>query len=272
MTGLRPHDTLRAVRERRGSRMAQERSLAGFLDRLAGLESGWEGVSFAEIQDLLVEDPARGWRIFVEKYSKFVWSLSLKFAHGYPDPEEFAAEIWGRVFERLRSEGFRRLRAFEGRCDFRTYLFRVVKTERFRLYRRRGVEAAARETLEAEESARGDLEAQGTRETWAVGLGRAAAEAALAELEREDREILALRFGAGLKLRELAEVLGARDTNDAAYRVRRALGKCRALAEARRSAEWDERAFAEACESFRAGLFQNNREGVSDPDETRGKP
>lgn len=253
--------------------MAQERSLASFLDRLAGLESGWEDISFAEIQGLLVDDPTEGWRIFIEKYSKFVWSLSLKFAQGHPDPEEFSGEIWGRVFERLRSEEFRRLRAFEGRCDFRTYLFRVVKTERFRLYRRRGVEAAARGTLEAEESAREDLEAQAPRETWAVGLGRAAARTALARLDPAEREVLALRFGAGLKLRELAEVLGARDTNDAAYRVRRALGKCRALAEARRSAGWDERAFAEACESFRAELFQNVREEVSDSDETlRGKP
>ena len=83
----------------------------------------------------------------------------------------------------------------------------------------------------------------------------------------DDREVLVLRFGAGLKLRELASVLGARVTNDAAYRVRKALGKCRALAEARASADWDEQAFGEACDAFHTSLFQNAPSEVSDPDE-----
>ncbi|MEZ5063132.1 MAG: sigma-70 family RNA polymerase sigma factor [bacterium] len=216
---------------------------------------------------MLTTDPAKGWQLFVEKYSKFVWSLALKFAQGHPDPEEFSAEVFRGVFERLRSEDFRRLRAFEGRCDFRTYLFRVVKTERFRLYRRKGVEATSRERLEGEARAEEDLAATTRRETWAVGVGRHAARDALAALEPADREILTLRFAGGLKLRELAEAIGARDTNDAAYRLRKALGKCAALARARESADWDERAFSEAAETFRAALFQNAAAGVSDPDE-----
>ena len=92
-----------------------------------------------------------------------------------------------------------------------------------------------------------------------MGAGRSAAAEALAALEPEDREILTLRFASGLKLRELAEAIGARDTNDAAYRLRKALGRCEALSRARGSADWSERAFEEAAAEFRRGLFSADR-------------
>lgn len=247
--------------------MPQDASFASFLSDLGRLETRHADVSFDAICDRLRDNPARAWRTFVEKYSKFVWSLGLKFARGTEDPEEFAAEISSRVFERLRADDYRRLHDFEGRCDFRTYLFQVVKTERFRLYRRRGVEKNARETLEGEAAAREEAAATAPTSGWARGLGRNAVQETLGQLDPADREILVLRFGSGLKLRELAEVLGARDTNDAAYRLRKALQKCQALARARESADWDEESFVEACETFRATLFQNPPPEVSHPDE-----
>jgi RNA polymerase sigma factor (sigma-70 family) len=223
---------------------------SGLLRDLAALETRHGETPIDEIRDLLDEDPARGWRLLVEKYSKFVWSLAFQLSRGLSDPEEFAAEVYRRVFARLEARDFALVRAYEGRCAFRTYLYRVVRTERFRLFRRRGVERAGAEFLQRE--AEGGAHAPGVPESpWAVTVGRQAARAALAEMSDEDREILTLRFAGGLKLRELAEDLGCRDTNDAAYRVRRALGRCGALTRARASANWNEDAFRAAAGELR---------------------
>jgi RNA polymerase sigma factor (sigma-70 family) len=250
--------------------------LAGLLRDLGALESRHCDTSFGSIRRLLDEDPAEGWRILVDKYSKFVWSLALQLVRGTDDPEEFAAELYRRVFVRLEADDFALLRRFEGKCDFRTYLYRVVRTERYRKFRHRGVARAAHERLERDAAA--DTAERANRTTdalgaaWARGVGRAAAEAALAELGDEDREILTLRFASGLKLRELAEAIAARDTNDAAYRLRRALGRCRAIRKARESPDWNEAAFRQAAEAFRCSLFpsaelQNEGAEVSDPGE-----
>lgn len=248
--------------------------LSGLLRDLGALETRHQDLDFERIRALLDEDPSRGWRLFVEKYSKFVWSLSLQLSRGLTDPEEFAAEIYRRVFVRLEAKDFQLLRRFEGKCEFRTYLYRVVRTERFRLFRRRGVERDAQERLEGDAFAAGTQAAAApTSSVWSVGVGRQAAAEALAELGAEDREILTLRFASELKLRELAEAIGARDTNDAAYRLRRALGRCQALVRARASADWDEDAFQSAAKEFQEALFsggsvQNPGAEVSDPDES----
>jgi RNA polymerase sigma factor (sigma-70 family) len=246
------------------------------LKSLEGMETRHDGVAIGEVVDLLGSDAPRGWRLFVEKYSRFVYSVSLKFSGGLDDPEEFAAELYRRVFVRLEARDFALIRGFRGQCEFRTYLYRVIQTERFRLFRRRGVERGGKDILEREallsvEAPKGDSLDPGKSPLpdWNHGVGRKAAREALEALGEEDRRILTLRFAGGLKLRELAEVLGARDTNDAAYRLRKALGRCRALTTARSSPEWDESAFHGAADQFREALFaangiQNAGEEVSD--------
>ncbi|MBZ0267101.1 hypothetical protein K8I85_03015, partial [bacterium] len=68
--------------------------LAGLLRDLGALEGRHRDTPFESIRHLLDEDPSRGWRTLVDKYSKFVWSLALQLARGTEDPEEFAAEIY----------------------------------------------------------------------------------------------------------------------------------------------------------------------------------
>ncbi len=245
-----------------------ESPLSGLLRDLGALEGRHQDLSLEEIREELACRPSRGWRLFVEKYSKFVWSLALQLSRGLEDPEEFAAEIYRRVFVRLEASDFRLVRGFEGKCEFRTYLYRIVRTERFRLFRRRGVERDARESLEREADAR-DAPAPPTPVT-SIPAARQAVREALAELSDEDREILVLRFGSGLKLRELVEPVGARDLNDAAYRLRRALSRCSALSRARESPDWNEDAFRAAAATLRESLFprsQNRACEVSHPDE-----
>jgi RNA polymerase sigma-70 factor (ECF subfamily) len=222
------------------------------LRSLEKLESRHRDVGIETILARLDEAPAQGWSLLVEKYSRFVYSVALQLCRGVADPEEMASEIYRRVFVRLEARDRALVRNFRGKCDFRTYLYRIVRTERFRLFRRRGVERDAQEVLAREARPGGPAGPEGG---WTRGLGTQVARDALRALGEEDRRILVLRFAAGLKLRELADVLPARDVNDAAYRVRRALSKCRAVAEARRSAAWDEHAFQAALEEFRRSLF-----------------
>lgn len=236
--------------------------MAGLFDGLTSLETRHAESDFAEIRAGLDEDPSRAWRTLVEKYSRFVYSVAFRAASGLTDPEEFASEIYRRVFVRLSASDYALVRKFQGKCDFRSYLFRMVKTERFRLFRRKGVERRAAETLALEAAAEPAEEAT---PNWPTRLGRAAAAQALDSLSEEDRRLLTLRFAGGLKLRELAEATSARDTNDAAYRLRKALDKCDALRRARASPEWDEGAFLQALGAFRENLFADAEEGVQNP-------
>jgi RNA polymerase sigma-70 factor (ECF subfamily) len=241
------------------------------LRSLEAMESRHRDLDIGDLLPLLDEDSDRAWRLLVEKYSRFVYSVALQLCRGLEDPEEWASEIYRRVFVRLDANDRSLIRGFRGKCDFRTYLYRIVRTERYRLFRRRGVEREAARTLEREADLdRPDVPEEG----WIRGLGRRAVREALSELTEEDRRILVLRFAGGLKLRELVPALGARDVNDAAYRVRRALGRCRALTRARESPDWNEASFREALAAFRQTLFanetiQNTAPEVSDSDDPK---
>ena len=245
----------------------------GMLRSLEKLEVRHRDVGIEDILARLDESPPSGWALLVEKYSRFVYSVALQLCRGVEDPEEMASEIYRRVFVRLEARDRALVRGFRGKCDFRTYLYRIVRTERFRLFRRRGVERDAREILkrEAEPAA-----PAGPTGGWTRALGAQVAREALRHLGEEDRRILVLRFGSGLKLRELVDAIPARDVNDAAYRVRRALSKCGAVAAARESAAWDEHAFRAALAEFRHSLFpdeavQKAAARVSDGIERGGK-
>jgi RNA polymerase sigma factor (sigma-70 family) len=236
--------------------------LAGLFDGLESLETRHADVDFETVRAGLDRDPGRAWRTLVEKYSRFVYSIAFRASSGLTDPEEFAAEIYRRVFVRLEASDYALIRGFQGKCDFRSYLFRMVKTERFRLFRRKGVERRAAETLAHDAAAEPSTDAA---PEWPAHLGRAAAAASLEALSEDDRRLLVLRFAGGLKLRELADVTDARDTNDAAYRLRKALDKCDALRRARASPDWDEGAFVQALGAFRQSLFADDDQRIQNP-------
>jgi RNA polymerase sigma-70 factor, ECF subfamily len=71
----------------------------------------------------------------------------------------------------------------------------------------------------AEEATSGDLEAETIR--------RLTVASAVSTLDERDRELIALRYGADLTARQIAEVLGAR-TNAIEVALHRALGRLRA--------------------------------------------
>lgn len=199
------------------------------LDELAALERRSRDLAFVDLRRGVLAGDDGAWRRLVEKYSRFVYTVALKLLAGAAEREELAARVYARVFERIAARRFRLLWRFQGRCRFTSYLFRVVQSEKKAVLACRGRERSAGSETEHE------LVDERPRELPlldADALRRAVARA-LERLTSADRLILVLRFRDGLKLREIARAAGFKDTNAAAYAVRRALGRLEVLRELR---------------------------------------
>jgi RNA polymerase sigma-70 factor (ECF subfamily) len=113
-----------------------------------------------------------------------------------------AEDITAVAFERA----YRRRRTFDRRRgEERAWLFGIARNAALDELRRRRRTAAL--LVDPEDT---ELEAVGGDDD--VLLRRTAVRAALAELPARDRELIALKFHAGLSNRELAEVLGVSES------------------------------------------------------------
>jgi RNA polymerase sigma-70 factor (ECF subfamily) len=129
-----------------------------------------------------------------------------------------AEDIVAAAFERA----FRRRRSFDARRGSpRAWLFGIARNAALDELRRAG-------RRRADGPAPGELAAPGPdpQEAAEAAEREAAVRRALAALEPRDREIIALRFHAGLGTAELASVLNLSATN-AATRLHRAMTKLR---------------------------------------------
>jgi RNA polymerase sigma factor (sigma-70 family) len=130
--------------------------------------------------------------------------------------DRFAAEdVTALAFERAyrRRGGFR-----ASRGSARAWLFGIARNAALDELRRRGRAGAVADPAAAVEEASGDV-----AET---GLRRAVLRAALESLAPRERELVALKFFAGLTNAELASVIGTTETN-AGTRLHRVIEKLR---------------------------------------------
>ena len=127
-----------------------------------------------------------------------------------------AEDVTALAFERA----LRKQRSYRpGRGSERAWLFGIARNAALDELRRRRRGAA----LAAEPA---DAQATSVADTAQAGVERLAVRAALATLEPRDREIVALKFHAGLGNAELAQVLGT-TTSNAGTLVHRALQRLR---------------------------------------------
>jgi RNA polymerase sigma-70 factor (ECF subfamily) len=126
-----------------------------------------------------------------------------------------AEEVTATAFERA----FRKQRSFNPRRGTqRAWLFGIARNAALdELRRRKRIAALADEPADDEAALEGEAEA---------AERRAAVRAALAALDPRDRELIALKFHAGLDNAEIAKVLGISPSN-AGTRVHRALTRLR---------------------------------------------
>jgi RNA polymerase sigma-70 factor (ECF subfamily) len=131
-----------------------------------------------------------------------------------------AEEVTAAAFERA----FRKQRSFDPRRGTqRAWLFGIARNAALDELRRRKRSAG----LAAEPA---DLDAQAPEDGAEAALRRAAVRAALATLDPREREVVALKFHAGLANAEIAAVLGVSVSN-AGTRLHRAMTKLREAVE-----------------------------------------
>jgi RNA polymerase sigma-70 factor, ECF subfamily len=127
-----------------------------------------------------------------------------------------AEEVTATAFERA----YRKRSRFDpGRGEPRAWLFGIARNAALDELRRRGRQAE----LAAEP---GDLEQAPPDESAEERERRLAVSAALATLDPRERELIALKFFAGLSNREIAAVIGASESN-AGTKLHRAVTKLR---------------------------------------------
>ncbi len=132
-----------------------------------------------------------------------------------------AEDVTALAFERA----YRKHRSFDaGRGSPRAWLFGIVRNAALDELRRRKRQA----TLAADPE---DVRAAGVEDQAERLLQRAAVRAALAKLPVRDRELIALKFQAGLENTELAAVLGVTPSN-AGTMLHRAMTKLREAVDA----------------------------------------
>ncbi|MFZ1993058.1 MAG: sigma-70 family RNA polymerase sigma factor [Solirubrobacteraceae bacterium] len=131
-----------------------------------------------------------------------------------------AEDITAVAFERA----YRRRMTFDRRRgEERAWLFGIARNAALDELRRR--KRLASLTVDPEDVSEAEDDAE-------VALRRTAVRAALAELAPRDREVIALKFGAGLRNSELARVLGISETA-AGTLLYRAMEKLRKACDAR---------------------------------------
>ena len=133
-----------------------------------------------------------------------------------------AEDVTALAFERA----YRKHRSFDsGRGSGRAWVFGIARNAALDELRRRKRQAALAADPEDVDAARVDEQAEAL-------LDRAALRAALAKLPARDRELIALKFHAGLDNAELAQVLGVSRSN-AGTQLHRAMTKLREAIDAR---------------------------------------
>jgi RNA polymerase sigma-70 factor (ECF subfamily) len=129
-----------------------------------------------------------------------------------------AEDVTAAAFERA----YRRRRTFDPRRGTpRAWLFGIARNAALDELRRRRRSAAL--VVEPEAA---DVDAQGEHDEAEVAARRATVRAALASLDARDRELIALKFHAGLSNSELARVLRTSESN-VGTRLHRAVTRLR---------------------------------------------
>jgi len=181
------------------------------MDSDSGRSTGMEQTLVAEAKDA----PRAGALAFDRLYRSSrddVYAYVASLLRDAPAAEEVTAAAFERAYRK-------RHRFDPERGEPRAWLFGIARNAALDELRRRGRQAE----LTAEPA---DLESFGTAEGAERSERRLAVATALELLEPRERELIALKFFAGLENREIAQVLGISDSN-AGTKLHRAMTKLR---------------------------------------------
>lgn len=137
----------------------------------------------------------------LNRYEGLVYHTCCRMLGNVQEAEETCQDVFLRLYQKIGQ--------FEGRSQFKTWLFRVVHN--FCLTRRRNlaIRRKRREEIEAE-AARGEIERMQDTESASEIRGdlSESVREAIARLKPEDQEVLMLRFLSEMGIDEIAGMLG----------------------------------------------------------------
>jgi RNA polymerase sigma factor (sigma-70 family) len=229
--------------------MENEERIGPIESCLAGLEvleSRHKDLSFEEIRRAIQDDPEGGWELFVEKYSRFVYSIALKLVGPEEDKEELVHRVYAGAFDVVRSKDFKVIREFKGRCNFRTYLYRIIQTSRSKVFTELGRQKRTMDYVDFSDEVWGSTISQKAPSLrLKAELVRSALEDIRSGLKPKEILLLKLRFQKGLKLREIAQALGFKDTNAVAYALKKVLDNFGFLRSLKERHKWSDEQYGQ---------------------------
>ena len=135
----------------------------------------------------------------LNRYESLVYHTCFRMIGHVQEAEETCQDVFLRLFQKIDQ--------FEGRSQFKTWLFRVVHN--ICLTRRRNLAIRRERTTEIETEAQrtaADLQREADHDG-TVDLTEAV-QSAISRLKPDDQEIITLRFVSELSLEEISEILG----------------------------------------------------------------
>jgi RNA polymerase sigma-70 factor, ECF subfamily len=130
----------------------------------------------------------------ITRYEPLIFQFCLRYLRSRSEAEEVAQEVFLRVFHYIKR--------FEGRSSFKTWLMTIAQNQCSRKYKQLKRRKEVEEAYKSEE-----LQARG-QEFLHADQKEGLAMKVLSEMRTADREILSLRYLAGLTLIEVSAVLG----------------------------------------------------------------
>ena len=129
----------------------------------------------------------------VRRFHPLIFNRSLKMLNSYPDAEEVCQDVLVQIFWKIHQ--------FEGRSTLKTWLFRIV----FNMCMTRRRKLAQRNEKQNEFADQGDVLLSADAADVGIDDLCESVQKALSKMNKEKREIVALRFVKGLSIKEIAE-------------------------------------------------------------------
>lgn len=139
------------------------------------------------------------WEALVRQYQGRVYALALHYVRDRDEALDLAQEVFVRVF--------RKLGAFRGEEPFLPWLLRVARNLCIDHLRRAGARPPASD-IPAEEARGLRAPGQSPEEAWEAGSRKRLVHRALSQMTEAHREMILLKEIQGLKLEEIASLLG----------------------------------------------------------------
>ena len=175
----------------------------------------YTGLTDKEIIPLILKGDQQAYRVLVEKYKSYVFTLALRFAKTREDAEEISQDVFVKTYRSLAD--------FRGDSKFSTWLYTIARTTSITFLRKKRLETTSidqENTLQQLENQESAFNANLVEKK-----GRAAmVNQAIALLDPDDARVISLFYQGEQSLEEIGNILSL-EPNTVKVRLHRARQK-----------------------------------------------